>query len=299
MNDQLFQREKKIDDYIHDTSDNTLQNLRRQENKGLGNAPQQFKNSQQLINEHQDGMNSYARMYQRKDLEHSLVGDDEIDEEMQGIIDYQMRIEQPAPAFFLQAVKNQEQYYFRRSERTFAKGERFKRLSKNTEALRAHASVHKNRSANKRAKKAKEASKAYNKVARMQAAYETDLENRNLTRRSMDDATRGGFRTESGRFNWHAESYADYTRLEEITRARIEALTLAAQTKSISRKQENYSIQKGTLKNLLILQDSLNKLVEQKEGTEDGKLLKAKQADLAKEIAATSKKVDSYVPHEN
>lgn len=93
-----------------------------------------------------------------------------------------------------------------------------------------------------------------------------------------------------------ARSLADYTRPEEITRARIEAMSLAAQTKSISKQQENYSIQKGTLKNLLVLRDSLNQLVEEKNGTAGEQQIRAKQAAPNKEIEDVSQKVDMYAP---
>ena len=106
----------------------------------------------------------------------------------------------------------------------------------------------------------------------------------------------GGIRTESQRATWRATNLADYTRLEEITRARIEAMSLAAQAKSISKQQENYSIQRGTLKNLLILRDSLNRLIEKNEGKPEEAELKTKLAALQDEIADTQKKVDRFLP---
>lgn len=297
MNGQLAQREKKIEDYTTGTTQQNLQSLQDEENKTLGNVPS-YQSGQNIINRHEASMQRYAEHFAMEPYRDLF---DRGDEEDEAAAQWAMGLqrEEDIHAGRTKAVIRQEQFYFRRSERSFAKAERYRRLSQNNGALEAHASAHSNRSASKRAKKARETSKAYKKVARLQTAYERDLEKRELLvhERSQDDVSvASGRRLEYARGTWKAKSLADYARLEEITRARIEALTLAAQVKSISKQQENYSIQRGTLKNLLILRDSLNRLIEKNEGKPEEAELKTKLAALQDEIADTQNKVDRFLP---
>ena len=58
------------------------------------------------------------------------------------------------------SLEDRTDYYFRNSELTGAKAERYENLGNNREALNAYAKEHTNRSADKRGKKARKAAKS-------------------------------------------------------------------------------------------------------------------------------------------
>lgn len=264
MNDQLFDREKKIENYA------TSQPQTYDENQTFGNV-QMDQKGEEIISRYEDGIDRYAHK-----INDDKIGDNEY-------------MRENHPDYYLNQSRNlamvrQEQYYFRNSERSDAKAARYQNLSQNADALKEHAKTHGNRSASKRAKKSRDASKAYQKVARLQRAYENDLEKRQPQEESQS-------RT-NGRVEWNVQNLRDFARLDEITRARIAALTYAAQAKSISKEQEEYSIQKGKLQNLLVLRDALERLARNTSSDRSERdRIQVRQNALDKEIETTRDKV--------
>ncbi len=165
-------------------------------------------------------------------------------------------------------------YYFQNTGMIEAKARRYRALSNEGEDgdIENLASKYTYRSADKRKKRAREASKAFGKAA---AAARKLERSKNLTASAL------------------------YGKREEIMRLRMEGMLKAAEVKAQSAEHEQYLKSKAKLSCLSILMDQLEEMQKeaksQMEDAEERKL-SAKHRSLSKELEAVRAEVERTLP---
>ena len=162
------------------------------------------------------------------------------------------------------------EYYFKDTEYMKAKVERYAELGReDNEKLDEYAKKHRNRNADKRKKKARAASRSFEKARELEEKLNSaEAEGAPLTRLEK------------------------YKKRNEIMRHRMEGMINAAKVKATSDRNEEYRIAKAKLSCLSILYDQAKQLMLEKD--ENRKEFKKIEADLLKEIADAQKSLRKY-----